>query len=491
MGHPGKVTASARQRAAILLVPLLAFVAALLVRLPGLESRPFHTDEAVNAYILEETLSGGGYRYRANDHHGPALFYLAGSALKAAGITRVAQMDAWMLRLVTAFTGAALVAVVFWLRPALDSDAAIGAAVFSGLGAPFVYYSGIFIHETLLLLLLLGFIGVFWRWRESGAIPLALGGGLLAGLMLSTKETAAPLLLLVIPVFLFGSPLSRRRQLAGLLAASTVCAAAVFLFFSNFGSHPAHALNLLAAVHQQVGRGLGHEHAHPWWTYLRWAFAPTSIGLPWSGWLITGFAAVGLWSGRAHPFVRRLALWALLVFVLQSALPYKTPWLMLAFLLPLALLAGCGAAATWRGLPSRRVAFAAAAGVALLLGSETYARCRRHAIDPANPLAYSPSSPDLSRLQHDLDSLAARSPDGTNLLVQVVAKDYWPLPWTLRHFPRTGYWAEPPARVQSGVVLIGPEAINEFPSIATQPYELRPGVWIFLGRIPPRSALQP
>ncbi len=484
MGHQGKVTGPARRLPLGLLLPLLAFVAALLVRLPGLESRPFHTDEAVNAYILEETLSGEGYRYRANDHHGPALFYLATAALKPAGITRVAQMEAWMLRLVTACTGAALVAAVFWLRPALDSAAAIGATVFIGLGSPFVYYSGIFIHETLLLLLLTGFVGVFWRWRESGAIPLALTGGLLAGLTLSTKETAAPLLLVVIPVFLIGSPLSWRRQLGGLLAAAAVCAATVFLFFSNFGSHPAHALDLLAAVHQQVGRGLGHEHAHPWWTYLRWAFAPTSIGLPWSGWLIAGFAAVGIWSGRSHPFARRLGLWALLIFFLQSALPYKTPWLMLAFLLPLALLAGFGAAAAWRALPSRSVALAAAAVVAALLGTETYARCQRHAVDPANPLAYSPSSPDLTRLQRDLDTLAAGSPEGRDLLVQVISKDYWPLPWTLRRFPRTGYWPEPQVGVQPGAVLVGPEAINHFPFLPTKPYELRPGVWIFLGRLP-------
>ena len=136
MGHTGKVTSSARRHAFGLLVPLLAFVAALLVRLPDLESRPFHTDEAVNAFIIEETLLDDGYHYRLNDHHGPTLFYLAGSALKSAGITHVGQMDAWMLRLVTALAGAALVATVFLLRPALGAGPTLGAAVFIGLAAP-------------------------------------------------------------------------------------------------------------------------------------------------------------------------------------------------------------------------------------------------------------------------------------------------------------------------------------------------------------------
>ncbi len=491
MGHQGKVTGPERRLALGLLLPLLAFAAALLIRLPGLDSRPFHTDEAVNAFILDETLSGEGYRYRANDHHGPTLFYLAAAVLKPAGVIHVAQMDAWMLRIVTALTGAALVATVFLLRPMLGIGATLGASVFVGLGAPFVYYSGIFIHETLLLFLLLGFVAVFWRWRESGTIPLAITGGLLAGLMLSTKETAAPILLITIPVFLVGSPLSWRRRLIGLAAATAFATAVVFLFFSGFVRHPERAIDLLAAVHQQIGRGFGNEHAYPWWTYLRWAGAPTHIGIPWSGWLIAGFATVGLWRERTNPFVRCLGLWALLLFIFQSALPYKTPWLMLAFVLPLTLLACCGAAAAWRALPSRRVAFAATAVVVALLGAETYARCLRHAVDPANPLAYSPSSPDLTRLQHDLDALAASSPQGRDLLVQVIGKDYWPLPWTLRHFSRTGYWPEPPADVQTGVMLVGPEAINHFPLLTTQPYELRPGVWIFLGQLSVTSSLHP
>ena len=491
MGHTGKVTCSARRHALGLLVPLLAFVSALLVRLPDLESRPFHTDEAINAFIIEETLSTDGYHYRTNDHHGPTLFYLAGAALKSAGITHVEQMDAWMLRLVSALAGAALVATVFLLRPALGSAATLGAAVFIGLAAPFVYYSGIFIHETLLLLLLMGFLATFWRWRESGAVGLAVTGGILAGLMLSTKETAAPILLLTVPVFLIGSPLPWRRRLVGLVTATVVAAVVVFLFFSGFGRHPERALDLLAAVHQQVGRGLGHEHAYPWWTYLSWAGAPTRIGIPWSGLLIAGFATVGLWCERKNPFVRRLGLWTLLLFVFQSALPYKTPWLMLVFLLPLALLAGSGTGAVWRMTPSRRLAMAATALVVALLGVETCSRCLLHSVNPANPLAYSPSSHDLNRLQRDLDTLAAGSPQGRDLLVQVVAQDYWPLPWTLRHFPHIGYWSEPPANLRPGVVLVGPEAINHLPSLTTTPYELRPGVWIFLGQLSTPSSDTP
>jgi uncharacterized protein (TIGR03663 family) len=477
------------------LIALLAFVAALLVRLPGLESRPFHTDEAVNAFIVEETLSADGYRYRLNDHHGPTLFYLTSSVLRIGGISHVAGMEAWMLRLVAAVSGAALVAAVFLLRPALGTGATVGSAVFLGAGAPFVYYSGIFIHETLLVLLLLGFIAVFWRWRQNGGIGLAILGGVLAGLMLATKETAAPILLLFLPVFLIGSPLAWRHRLAGMGVAVIALVTVVFLFFSRFGLEPARALDLIAAVHQHVGRGLGNEHAHPWWTYLSWAGAPTRIGLPWSGCLIAGFASFGLWRGRAHPILRRLALWGLLLVVFHSALPYKTPWLMLAPLLPLALLAGCGVAALWQTLPSRKVAVATVLLVTVLLGAETYARCHRHAVNAANPLAYAPSSPDLDRLQTDIEAFASNSPRGREILVQVFAKNYWPLPWTLRRFPRTGYWPEPPADLQPGLVLAGPEAINRVPFGAPpETYELRPGVFIFLTQLstnPDHTPLRP
>jgi hypothetical protein len=252
----------------------------------------------------------------------------------------------------------------------------------------------------------------------------------------------------------------------------------VLVFYSEFGHHPERAFDLFRAIGQQVGRSHGSEHAYPWFTYAQWFLAPSpSVGWPWSPWLLLGCGAFGLWSHRRDALARTLALGFVLLASFFSILPYKTPWLILAPLLPLALLAGLGAADLVARLRDRRLVLAVGLFVATLLATETYTRCVSRSVAPGNPLAYSPGSPDLARLETDL---AARP-----LLVQVVARDYWPLPWTLRRHA-AGYWPEPPATLQPGWLLVEPAYLAEYAEPGRQftPYEVRPGLTLFLARIP-------
>ncbi|PTY06918.1 hypothetical protein DB347_09970 [Opitutaceae bacterium EW11] len=518
MGTSRAITVPAwRTPALALLVALGAF----LLRLPGLQSRPFHTDEAVNAFILDEVFESG-YHYRTHDHHGPTLYQIAAAVLGPLGIRHPAQMEPWMLRGFTAVFGALLAASVFWALLDAPLSARVAAAVALGIGAPFVYYSGIFIHELLLMLLLLLFFGSFLRltkacWTQGRSFwKHAVLSGVLAGLMLATKETAAPILFLAIFSVLaarwirrsptatskpasapaFGpSPAGAGDTPAALLALAAAAGillftafAVVLLVFTGFGRHPDQAFGLFYAIGPQLSRGTGSEHAYPAWTYLAWLCRPTGAGIPWSGWLLPVLAFAGLWAERRHPLGLALTLWALLLFLFFSALPYKTPWLMLAWLLPLSVLAGLGWSALWQ--TRRAWSLVVAATALVLLGRETWERCQVHAVDPENSLAYSPSSPDLARLEKDVDALAARQNGGRNeVVVQVIAQDYWPLPWTLRKYPRTGYWTEPPAHLAPGIVLSGPEFVGHLSggSAKFEPYSIRPGVFVFLRKDPPAT----
>jgi uncharacterized protein (TIGR03663 family) len=469
---------AARHRLAGLV--LLVFVAALLVRLPGLDTRPVHPDEAVNAFILEETIAAGHHTYRAHDHHGPTLHYAAASLLVPAGLLRAADFELWHLRLLPALCGAALAASAFLFRRPLGLAASLAAAAALALAAPFVYFSGTYIHELLLILLFSAWLAVFWRWRSRPSIASAVLTGVLAGLMLATKGTAVLLLVPFALAGLPGAPAPWPRRLAGLALQAAAATTVVLFVFGGLGRNPAGAFDLFRAIGAQTARGLGSEHAYPVFTYFGWLFAPSPVGLPWSAWLLAAFAAAGPWRGRRAAFARWLAAGAVVLVVLFSCLPYKTPWLALAWLLPLALLAGRGAAALAR-LPRARPALRfSVASVSLgLLAAESYARCVRHPVTPGNPFAYSPGSPDLDRLA---DALAATPPDA---LVQVVATDYWPLPWTLRRHTRVGYWPEAPASLRPGLLLAGPEQLAALAAAAPfESYELRPGVFIFLGRLP-------
>ena len=54
---------------------LSALAVALALRLPRLDERPMHNDEAVNAIKFGQLWERGTYRYDPNEFHGPTLYY--------------------------------------------------------------------------------------------------------------------------------------------------------------------------------------------------------------------------------------------------------------------------------------------------------------------------------------------------------------------------------------------------------------------------------
>ncbi len=478
MGILPRVVPGSRSVGAVVAAGLLALLA-LGLRWPDLDSRPIHMDEANNAFLVGEILRGQDFVYRVHDHHGPTLFLLAAASLRAQGVPSFAAMEAAPLRLIPLLAGAALAALLVAFAPTLGLTAALAAGAFVALAAPYVYYSGIFIHESLLVLLTAAWLLLFLRWRTTARLPLALGWGLVAGLMLATKETAAPILVILAAAFLPGRAPAPRQLLPGLAAGLLAAVAVVFTLYSDGFRHPDRALDLARAVAPQLARGFGSAHEYPWWQYLAWFAAPAAVGLPWSGGLLLAFAALGAWTHRHDDLPRRLTLAAALLAAFFFALPYKTPWLILPVALPLVLLAGLGVA---RLLATPRLPRAAAVGIlsaaAALLLTETLQRTRGDAaVSPANPLAYAPTSLDLRRLE----SLLAAAPGTT---VSVLARDYWPLPWTLRRHA-AGFWTQPPATWPPGLLLVGPEQVGAVAEFAPfTPYEIRPGVLVFAARVP-------
>jgi hypothetical protein len=87
-------------------------------------------------------------------------------------------------------------------------------------------------------------------------------------------------------------------------------------------------------------------------------------------------------------------------------------------------------------------AFLVAAGQ---LGWQAWRASSIYAADPRNPYVYSQTVPDAVRMATRIRDLAALHPDGTQMLVSVVAQPHeqWPLPWYLRTMPHVGYWTVP------------------------------------------------
>jgi predicted membrane-bound mannosyltransferase len=443
--------------------------AALLLRWPGLDAMPFHTDEANNALLLDETLSVGKFNYRPHEHHGPTLFYLAAPWCRALGVGRLADMEAWQLRAVTVGCGALAAASVLLLAPWLGRLAAVIGALTVAGAAPLHYYNRVFIHESLLLPLTVWLLAALWRWRDTRRWRWAVAGGVLAGLMVATKENAAVTVALVAWPFLLPADGQRAGRVWPSLLVMALAALTVVLALIG-------PRNLWLALLQHTARGLDSGHNHPWWQYFVWFGSWRGPGLPWSAWLGALAAGVAAVNWRRLPAARVLAptLGGLLLF--HCLLPYKTPWLMAVPLLLLLLLAAPGWAMVCRRLPRPALALPVAAVLALTL-AETWSRSFHHQVAADNPLAYAPTSPAAAGITRDL-------PADRDAVIQVVAEDYWPLPWLLRKYPRVGYWTAAPQRWPGEVLICSPAALGWVPEIGDWRFtarELRPGVTVLIG----------
>jgi hypothetical protein len=99
-----------------------------------------------------------------------------------------------------------------------------------------------------------------------------------------------------------------------------------------------------------------------------------------------------------------------------------------------------------------------------------------------NPYVYAHTGKDILNLVKRLDELASVSPKGKAMSIDVVATDYWPLPFYLRHFSNVGYPTNPKdyrdADVIIGTMEDGERLAGENAKVkyAVSQFGLRPGV---------------
>ena len=409
-----------------------------------------HTDEAVNAYIVGQLLSGEPFTYDPHDRHGPALFALVLPLARMQGAKTFAALTESEVRLAPVLAGTVTIllfgaaAEMFGFAPCL-----IAALLFAGASLP-VYYDRYFIHESLFVAATFGFILSAWRASKTNSIFHAAVAGACAALMLACKETAIlhfAALSAAALVFRFWN--LRRKDFRGLPRPKPILAAtATFLLLSGalftwFGANWKALAGLWHAVPDVLARAGGQGHQKPFWFYAR------LLSSGWSGGLLLALACIGFFLAlrkRDRSSWGFLAYYAVILAAIYSLIPYKTPWLALNFWLPISLFAGLAVDSLWRmaakhlGLeaviPVFAVAFACAA---LLTAHDTRERVFLHPADETNPYAYAHTSEDLLGLPAEIDQLA-RQDSIASPRIAVIASDPWPLPWYLRHDSQVGFW---------------------------------------------------
>jgi len=447
---------------AFVLIGLLA----LFLRVWDLDRRPMHHDEANQAVRTGILLETGVYRYDPEDHHGPSLYYLSLPLVRLAAGRDFSATNEVVFRMLPALFGVAMIPLLLGLRGALSFGALALAALFIAVSPAMVFYSRFYIQEMLLVFFMLAAIVSGWRYLVRPSTGRAVLTGAFIGLMFATKETsvlaytAAAVALLVVGL----SDRSAARELLSrikwrhlgwaLLAGFGIAS----LLFTSFLTHPSGLVDVVKSFEIYLSRGLGNSlHIHPWYFYLKPLFHQhEGRGPHWTETTILILALIGIAlairrpdpaAGNPH-FVRFLAVYTVVLTLLYALIPHKTPWNLLPFLAAMTLLAGFAAAALLnrvRGAWVRTLIGALlAVGITHLTWLSVQANFRYFA-DPVNPYVYSHTTADFLNLIDRIEQIAAVSPEGRAMLIEVVADPYsmWPLPWYLRRFPNVGYWEDP------------------------------------------------
>jgi len=496
---PARARGRSLQQLAAVLLAVLA-----VSRFVSLTERPLHHDEGVNAWKTEQLIERGYFEYDPTNYHGPSLFFLqlaptAVSWALAGGGPLVSGLTEASLRAGVALAGCLVLLGVWLARPAIGEEGAVAALLLLGTSPGLLYYSRDFIHETHHVLFTLAlWLGLQRFVAGGGRGPVWLAAAALA-LGFCTKETF-PISVLgiglggVVAALVGRRPPERalaeelrelgRRLRPHLWDAALVAVAIWFLLFSSFFRHLRGPIDSLEAFVPWASTASGSGHDKVWHWYL------SALAWPWEAPLLVA-AGLGLvlaaWLRERVGLM--LATWGLVVLGVYSAIPYKTPWLVLNALLPLGLLGGWGLGRAVSGLARRPGALGRSLAVALCLAALAGAgwqaeRARqlvyREPDEPRHAYVYVQTRRDVRRLLSRI-AVEAEGERPGDLEIDVVSPDYWPLPFYLKPY-RASFWGELGERkLDAPVVICSVQQRAEVsrrlgPGWTRLTYDLRPGV---------------
>lgn len=350
--------------------------------------------------------------------------------------------------------------------------------IISTLGA--VYQPAFYQFEIILLLLaFIALVGSLWLYDGERSTYLLLAS-ISAALMFATKETAiisAGVLLIAVAMSVAylrlrkppivetkkkkqkwqqkrsgsrsgGAGVSLRGAMERFggpmhIAVLLFAALAVFVlvgvvFYSSFFKNAKGVADAFETFNIWTKTGLK-DHKSPWYkfSYARWLSAEESPLL------VLGGAGILLAVWRAtNRFAVFAALWAFGITAAYSLIPYKTPWLMLSFLVPLAIIGGYGVETLYRlskDLYERLTVVAITVGLLCVGVYQTISLNFFHYDDEKYIYVYAHTVREFLPLVDEIRRVSKLAGTGTETGITVTSSDYWPLPWYLRDYSKVGY----------------------------------------------------
>jgi uncharacterized protein (TIGR03663 family) len=501
-------------------------LAGAFLRLYKLGLVPLHHDEGVNGFFLTNLYRDRIYHYDPENYHGPTLYYFALVASYIFGLTTLA------IRTTTALFGVGTIWLILTLRQRIGRAGAVAAASFIAFSPGAIYFSRYFIHETLFVFFTLGIIVYWFKYKADPWPGYLMVVAIMAGLLFATKETAViNVMALAAAGISSGFYLSIRRWItkrrtrvdqAGLPIDSTAAqenpptdrleppsnkeidsplgglkkhwlrvlvwgaAVALFLFvmvlmYSSMFTYAHGVKDALRALSfwTQTGKT---GHVHRWNAYIVWMWEEETPLL-----VLGGIGVlVSLWLANSR-FAVFISLFSVALLAGYSIVPYKTPWLALSVIVPLAIAAGCAIDAFYE----RSKRWEKSLCIALIIVPAGFLLRQAielnfyHYDDDNYAYVYAHTRREVFGLIDQLAEIARRSGKGQNLTITVTTSEYWPLPWYLRNYKNVGFYGQLVNRGDMVVIgssdqdaqlqqLLG----NTYIQIGT--YTLRPGVDLVL-----------
>lgn len=430
-------------------------------RLWQLNDRPMHTDEAVHAQKFGALLEKGSYFYDPDEFHGPTLNYATLISAFLRGEKTYSEINETTLRLVPAVFGIGLVLTPLFFLKGMTRRAVFFCSVLIAFSPALVYYSRYYIQEMLLVFFTAAFLGCGWKYFQSQKAVWLVLSGISVGLMHATKETFVFAILAAAIAFMVCRVYDKPKwslKVSHLLAAVAAMVLTSALFYSSFGTNPKGILDSVSTYAIWFQRAGGQTvHVHPWYYYLNLlTWLELTEPITWNEDGIVALAALSLLFivsrkpllAKSPVLFRFFAVYTLVLTVIYSLIPYKTPWCMLSFLYGMVILAGfmidwlLQVAETWW----EKVGAAALIGIFIIASPivQSWMLNFHYASEPTNPYVYAHTSTDIFPMVSAVKKAAAASVQGKQTPIQVIAagSDYWPLPWYLRDYTNVGYWSE-------------------------------------------------
>jgi uncharacterized protein (TIGR03663 family) len=465
---------------------IVIFLIAAVLRLYDLNLVPLHHDEGVNGNFLVRLVREGAYNYDPANYHGPTLYYFSAiipwfTKLLFGNTARDNYgLTTFTIRLVPAVFGLATIGLIFLLRRRLGTIASLAAGLMLAVSPGAVYLSRYFIHETLFVFFTFGIVVALLRFYDERNPAYLVPAAASAALLFATKETAmisaGVLFIALVSTWAYlwllrsaGVSLipKRSKEPKGLSAfieqiggsprvysnpklgfSVFVLPLAVFvalyvLFYTSFFTNNKGFSDSLQtfAIWAKTG---SEAHVHPPITYFRWLFSQESPLL-----FIGAVGAVITVLRPKNSFALFCALWSFGLIAAYSLISYKTPWLMLNFIVPLALVSGYAIQAIYEmlnnltetalvswSLPGMilAVALVVAGFQTFDLNFINYDNDKEYYV-----YVYAHTTRSTLALVDEVERIAKENA-GNSTGITIVSPDYWPLPWYFRNYTRVGYY---------------------------------------------------